>query len=63
MLCISLLSKIMLPWSGNIFPIIKLNKVVFPDPLGPNKPTIFPASKVKEIFFKIGLLPRDLATR
>ena len=44
---------------GKIFPIIRLNSVVFPEPFGPSNPTILPGSRVNEIFFNIGLPPRD----
>ena len=37
-----------------------LYKVDFPDPLGPNNPTISPGYISIEIFFKIGLPSKDL---
>jgi len=39
--------------------MIRLKSVVFPEPLGPSSPTIFPGSSVNEIFFNIGLPPKD----
>ena len=37
------------PWSIGCVPTIELNKVVFPDPLGPINPTIDPCSTFSEM--------------
>ena len=50
------------PLSALSAPIAILNRVLFPAPFGPSKPTISPGKTFNESFFRIGLPSKDLVT-
>src|SRR5512139_817706 len=50
----------MLPWSHLKEPMIALNRVVFPDPLGPMRPTISFSSTLKSRLKRAISPPKDL---
>ena len=54
--------KNMFPESTLVWPIMRLKRVVFPEPLGPTKPSISPGETSRFIFFKTGLPLKDLLT-
>jgi hypothetical protein len=59
---ISLSRTLMSPESNVKSPAISLMSVVFPEPLGPRSPTIFPCGISKETPRKAGTLPYDFLT-